>query len=252
MPSLFVSHGSPMIMLSDDVHRSFVHRSFLAGLAATLPRPAAILAITAHWESTEPRLNAAAHPGTWHDFGGFPAALHALDYPAPGQPALAARAARLVGGIAEERPKRDHGTWVPLMLIYPDADIPVVELSVQPGRDARHHLEIGRALAPLRDDGVLILGSGSATHNLRDFFRPPAELPTGYPEHFTDWLTEAIEAGDDDRVADWKTAPFATRAHPSDEHFLPLAMAMGAGLGPGRRIHDGADGALRMDAYRWD
>ena len=247
MPSLFVSHGSPMIVLGDDPHRAF-----LAGLAATLPRPAAILSVTAHWETADPRLNAAVRPGTLHDFGGFPAELYALDYPAPGLPALAARAAALLGATTEDRPDRDHGTWVPLLLMYPQADIPVVELSVQPRGDARRHLEIGRALAPLRDEGVLILGSGSATHNLRDFFRPPAELPPGYPAHFTDWLTQAVEAGDNEAVANWMDAPFAARAHPSDEHFLPLAVAMGAGGGPGRRIHDGADGALRMEAYRWD
>lgn len=247
MPSLFVSHGSPMIVLNDDAHRAF-----LAGLSATLPRPAAILAVTAHWETAEPRLNAAGAPGTLHDFRGFPTDLYTLEYPAPGAPALAERAAKLVGGITEDRPKRDHGTWVPLMLIYPAAGIPVVEMSVQPSHDARHHLDIGRALAPLRDEGVLILGSGSATHNLRDFFRPPAELPVGYPEHFTDWLTKAVEEGDIDSVANWMDAPFAARAHPSDEHFLPLAVVMGAGGGPGRRIHDGAEGALRMEAYRWD
>lgn len=252
MPSLFVSHGSPMIVLEDNRHRDF-----LAGLAADLPRPAAILTVTAHWETIEPRLNATADPGTEHDFGGFPAALYQLDYPAPGLPALAERAAGLLTGAGlaaatESRPKRDHGSWMPLLLAYPKAEIPVVELSVQPGRDARHHLAVGRALAPLRDDGVLILGSGSATHNLRDFFRPDPARPPGYEDQFAEWLAAVVQAGDRAAMAEWASAPFAARAHPSDDHFLPLIIAMGAGNDPGRRIHSGSDGALRMDSFRWD
>lgn len=253
MPSLFVSHGSPMIVLEDNEHRAF-----LAGFAAALPRPSAILTVTAHWETTAPCLNATARPGTLHDFGGFPAALYRLAYPAAGLPALAERAAALLNaaGIVsatEERPKRDHGSWMPLLLAYPQADIPVVELSVQPGQDICHHLAVGRALAPLRNDGVLILGSGSTTHNLRDFFSPDLTAPLGYSDLFADWLTEVIATGDAEALAEWSArAPFADRAHPSDEHFLPLAVAMGAGGGPGRRIHSGADGTLRMDAFRWD
>lgn len=253
MPSLFVSHGSPMIVIEDNEHRAF-----LAGLAANLPRPSAILVATAHWETAAPRLDSSVRPGTLHDFGGFPDELYRLDYPAPGNPALAKRAAELLkaaglDAATEERPKRDHGSWVPLLLAFPQAAIPVVELSVQPGRDARHHLAMGRALAPLRDEGVLILGSGSATHNLRDFFRPGPDMPLGYSDLFADWLAEVIAANDTEALADWATrAPFADRAHPSDDHFLPLAVAMGAGTGPGRRIHQGADnGTLRMDAFLW-
>lgn len=253
MPSVFVSHGSPMIAIEDNEHRAF-----LAGLAARFPRPAAILSVTAHWETPSSRLNATAQPGTLYDFGGFPEELYRLDYPAPGLPALAERAAAALrtAGIeaaTEQRPKRDHGTWIPLLLAFPQADIPVVELSVQPSRDVRHHLAVGRALVPLRDDGVLILGSGNTTHNLRDFFQPDPDIPAGYWDLFADWLAMVVASGDAEALADWMTsAPFADRAHPSDDHFLPLAVAMGAGNGPGRRIHAGADRALRMDAFQWD
>jgi 4,5-DOPA dioxygenase extradiol len=253
MPVLFLSHGSPMVLIEPSPHRDF-----LTGLAATLPRPTAILSVTAHWTTPDVRVSETAKPRTFRDFGGFPDELYRVDYLAPGHPELAAKAHALLTAAGfrsslADRKVLDHGTWIPLALAWPEADVPVVEMSVQPGHDARHHLAVGRALTPLREQGVMIVGSGSLTHNLRDFSQMPLDMPFGYADLFAEWLTEKIVAGDCDAVAEWQHAPFADRAHPTDEHFLPLPVAMGAGNGRGRRIFEGSDGpALRLDCFVWD
>ncbi len=254
LPSLFVSHGAPTLLTD-----ACPARDFLAGLGDTLPRPRAILCVSAHWTTRDPCVTGSAAPPVIHDFFGFPDALYALDYPAPGDPELAAEiVARLAGLAPEVDPGRglDHGAWVPLRLIYPDAELPVVQLSVAPQRDPAWHVELGRRLRPLRDAGVLILASGGATHNLRDFGRHALDAPPqDYARGFADWLQAAIEAGDENALADvWNAAPQATRNHPSPEHLLPLHVALGAGDGaPGRVLHDSFTyGVLSMAAYAWD
>ena len=254
LPALFVSHGSPMIAITETPASLF-----LKGLAAELPAPKAILCVTAHWETAEPVLSAASKPETIHDFYGFPEPLYALDYPAPGDPALARRAADLLSeaGFAPELDETrgfDHGAWVPLQLIYPAAGIPVVQLSVQPGKDPAHHLAVGRALRPLRDEGVLILGSGNVTHNLRAFRGQPVDAPAeAWAEGFAAWLAEAVAEGREEALLAYReTAPEAARNHPSEEHFLPFFVALGAGAPgtSGRRLHRSMEHAvLSMDSY---
>ncbi len=254
LPSLFVSHGAPTLPLSDSPARGF-----LAGLAATLSRPRAIVVASAHWETARPAVGAAAHPSTIHDFRGFPAALYRLTYPAPGDPALAERVRGLLaeaGMAAELDPARglDHGAWVPLLLAWPAADIPVLQVSLQPALGPAHHLRLGAALASLRHDDVLVLGSGSWTHDLGRF-RGQAEDAPATPDviAFAEWMDAAVQGGRLDDLLDYRArAPFAAENHPTEEHLLPLYVALGA-AGPGaaaRRLHASAMfSMLRMDAY---
>jgi len=261
LPTLFISHGAPTLAIVDSPARRF-----LAGLAAELPRPRAILVASAHFLAARPVLSAAAAPETIHDFGGFGPELEAMRYPAPGDPALAERAAGLLAAAglpAALHPSRglDHGAWVPLAVMYPAADIPVVSLAVQPRADAAHHWRLGAALAPLRAEGVLVVGSGAVTHNLEAFFsRRGTEPAPPWVGAFADWLAAAVTAGDAAALLDWAArAPHAAENHPTTEHLLPLFVAAGAGLGAadaaatgggGRVLHRSTEqGVLAMDAY---
>src|SRR5258708_31654777 len=216
LPTVCVSHGAPTLPLSDAAARGF-----LAGYGRQLGRPSAVLAISAHWETASPTLSSATKPETIHDFYGFPRALYEMKYAAPGAPALAERAAALLGqaGLAASLAPRglDHGAWVPLMLMYPEADIPVTQLSVQTALGAAHHLKVGAALQVLRDDGVLILGSGSATHNLGDLRMGTIDAPAApRVSAFTHWLaTPADTAHTEDLVDYRKRAPDAARNRPT-------------------------------------
>lgn len=254
-PAVFISHGSPSLILEHTPARDF-----LAALGRALGRPKAILCASAHWETDEPTLNHTARPETIHDFFGFPKALYEIRYPAPGAPNVAEAASALLrdAGLGARRdPARglDHGAWAPLYLMYPDAAIPVAQISVQPRRSAAHHLDVGRALAPLRRDGVLVLASGAATHNLGDFGRYPLNAePAPYAADFDRWLKDAIEDGRRDDLVHYRArAPHAARNHPSEEHLLPLFVALGAGTAKGRQIHASFNyGVLSMAAYAFD
>ena len=257
LPALFVSHGAPTLPLENSPARHFI-----AGLGNELPKPRAILAISAHWETARPAVSSAQRPETIHDFHGFPEALYRLRYAAPGAPELASRVATLLaaaGMPAEIDPARglDHGAWTPLLLMYADADIPVTQLSIQPHADPAHHWRVGEALRPLREEGVLILASGSATHNLREFRgNAPASEPATWAMQFGEWLADTLESGRTDDLLDYRDrAPQAVRNHPTDEHLLPVFVAAGAGT-PGvsaKRIHTSyAYGVIGMDAYRFD
>ncbi|MBP2298195.1 DODA-type extradiol aromatic ring-opening family dioxygenase [Azospirillum picis] len=246
-PSVFVSHGAPTLTLETSAGRDF-----LAGLGERLGRPSAILAVSAHWTTRSAAVSGAVAPETIHDFYGFPDALYRLRYPAPGAPALAERVAALTGAAIDPSQGLDHGAWVPLMLMYPQADIPVAQLSVMPGRSAAEHVALGRKLEALRREGVLVLGSGGAVHNLREF-RFGGTGAASWATGFAGWLDAALEAGDAEAVGNWLTAsPDARRAHPTDEHFLPLPVALGA-AGPSprtERLHAGFEhGSLGMHAY---
>lgn len=256
LPALYISHGSPMTALAPG---KVGER--LAELARTVPRPDAIVIASAHWLAPAPRVGSAAAPDTLHDFGGFPQALFDIRYPAPGDTALSARVAGLLqaaGLSAQLDPQRglDHGVWVPLRLLYPDADIPVVPVSIQPGLGPAHQFQVGRALAPLRDEGVLVIGSGSITHNLHDWRSYDDARQAPYVQPFIDWVEQRLASEDVAALLDYRNqAPFAERAHPTDEHLLPLYLAMGAGGVPMRaqRIDAGIDmGFLAMDIYRFD
>lgn len=247
LPAIFVSHGAPTLAF-DDVPA----RDFLRGLGQSLGRPRAIVMMSAHWETQTPAVNAVAVHDTIHDFGGFPRRLYELRYPALGDAALADRVATLTGGTVDAARGLDHGAWVPLMLMYPAADIPVVQLSVQPNRDAAHHIALGRALAGLRDDNVLLMGSGGFVHNLLAIAAPGSPEPE-WSRAFADWTHERLMAGDEAALSAWETrAPQARHAQPTPEHFLPLFFALGAGgeNAKAARLHSSAAfGSLRMDAY---
>jgi len=257
LPSLYISHGSPMTALQPGLTGTR-----LAELAAALPRPQAIVIASAHWLTRQPQVGSAAQPETIHDFFGFPQALFDIRYPAPGAPALAARITTLLdaAGLASTLDPDhgiDHGVWVPLRLLYPDADIPVVPLSIQPELGPAHQLALGRALASLREEGVLLIGSGSITHNLQDLRTGySAERQAPYVKPFIDWIEQRLAAGDTDTLLDYRRqAPFAERAHPTDEHLLPLFFALGAAgaHAKAQRIDAGIDfGLLAMDIYRFD
>ncbi len=256
MPTLFVSHGAPTLITERGRTADFLRE-----LHQVLPRPRAILCVSAHWETDQPMLTGSAAPPTIHDFMGFPQELYALQYPAPGDPALALRTQTLLNAAdlnATLHPQRglDHGAWVPLALAYPQADIPVVQLSVQPQRNPAHHFALGRALRPLRDEGVLILASGGATHNLREFRGQAINTaPPDYVLAFDAWLTAAITRGDVAELLDYLAhAPHALRNHPTPEHFLPLLVALGAAnAATGRALHEGFNyGILSMATYAWN
>lgn len=230
MPVLFVSHGAPTLSL-DPAETGAAWRK----LGEQLPRPSAILVISAHWEMDIPTVSRAARPETIHDFSGFPAELYKLKYPAPGAPELAQSVASALqhAGIPvriDDTRGLDHGAWVPLSLMYPQADIPVTQLSLQPDKDPAWHIALGRALRPLREQGVLIVGSGSITHNLGALFRHPQGEPVpAWVTEFCDWMAEKIAAGDIESLSSYRTlAPHAAQNHPSDEHLLPLFVALGA------------------------
>ena len=254
LPTLFLSHGSPMRAVEPGPAGAA-----WKAIADALPRPRAVLMVSAHWETGMPIVTASAKPDTIHDFGGFPDALYRIRYPAPGAPALAARTAELLkaAGITaglDGCRGLDHGAWVPMMHMYPGHDVPVAQLAVQPGRGAAYHLAVGRAISPLADEGVLVIGSGHVTHNLRDWIDSRGRRePLDYAAAFASWLHDTLARRDDEALVAWRErAPGAARAHPTEEHFLPIFVAWGAA---GRdataaRVHEGFDGpALVMDAY---
>jgi 4,5-DOPA dioxygenase extradiol len=252
LPSVFISHGSPMHALepgaAGDAWKT---------LAQRLPRPRAILIASAHWETNIPMLTGAEKPETIHDFYNFPEPLYRLRYPAPGAPKVAQRAQALLkdagftAGIDGCR-GLDHGAWSPLLYMYPKADISVVQISVQPAFGPRHHVQLGRSLRKLSEEGVLIIGSGHMTHNLRDWSRGGGK-PEPYAREFQDWVKARLEAHDIDSLIDYRSrSPHGARAHPTDEHFLPLFFALGAAPEKTRpeRVYDAIDsGVLAMDAY---
>ena len=254
LPSLFLSHGSPNLALYESPTRDFFR-----ALGEKLPRPQAIVIMSAHFEAKEPTFEAGARPGMIYDFGGFEPELYQTVYPAPGAPALAERAAELArkAGLDPSISKGrgyDHGTWVPLLLLYPQADIPVVTLSVQPRSDGGSHVALGRALAPLRDEGVLLIGSGGATHNLRAFFGPGRDKTPAWVETFNEWIFQRAEAGDEEAIAHWESGPMALQNHPTPEHFQPFPFAFGAG-GPGAkgtRLNHDYVGPISLDAYAFE
>lgn len=235
MPTLFISHGGPDIVISDTPARHY-----LESVSKLLPKPRAIVIVSAHFETDGVAVVTDPHPGMIYDFGGFAPELYEMVYPAPGDPALAERAYQLLSAAGMEPAKiasrgYDHGVWTPLKLAFPDADIPVVQVSIDPARDARWHYKLGRSLSPLREEGVLLIGSGHITHNLRAFFSvmrqgasPDPALP-GKVHAFTEWFAEKFAEGDTAAILDWKSkAPFTADNHPTDEHLMPIFFAYGA------------------------
>lgn len=257
MPVLFVSHGAPTLSLDPGETGEAWHK-----LGERLPRPSAILVISAHWETRTPTISRAIRPETIHDFSGFPEQLYKLQYPAPGAPEMAQAAAHALQ--QEDIPVQlddahglDHGAWVPLSLMYPAADIPVAQLSLQPEQDPAWHIRLGRALRPLRERDVLIIGSGSITHNLRAVFKHPRSEPAPvWVTEFCDWMAQRISAGDMAALSAYRTlAPHAVQNHPTDEHLLPLFVALGAAdkIDNARHLNQVMTyGLLAMDIWLFD
>ena len=253
--SLFLAHGAPTFALEPGRAGPL-----LSALGRALPRPKAVLVVSPHWMTRDVSVASTARPATIHDFGGFPDALYRLEYPAPGQPALAQEAAGLLAAAGyrvhvDTQHGLDHGAWVPLRYLYPDADVPVFQVSLPEQADAAGAWKLGATLAPLGKMGVLIIGSGSLTHNLHDV-RQLHDAEAGYATEFVDWVRSAVVAGDADRLVHaLELAPHAARAHPTPEHFLPLLVAAGASA-PGARVEvlpGGITyGVLSMESYRFD
>ncbi|MFY0991184.1 DODA-type extradiol aromatic ring-opening family dioxygenase [Halomonas sp. C05BenzN] len=246
LPSLFISHGSPMLALTPgpahDFLRDLGHRY----------RPAAIVVVSAHWATRGLAVSTSAHPETIHDFGGFPRELYECQYPAPGEPELARRLARELNAVPAAR-GLDHGAWVPLSLLFPEADIPVVSLSLPTTWSSAELVELGEKLAALfrtkeGDENVLVIGSGSLTHNLSEMQEQGTPMPPWVGE-FVDWVHEKLTTADREALLAWEQGPHALKNHPTPEHFQPLLVAMGAG-GRAQRLHHSIEhGVLAMDVY---
>ena len=252
-PSLFVSHGSPMFAVEPG---QLGPR--LAELGRSLAGVRAVLVVSPHWQTRGLRVMGTARPDTIHDFGGFPPVLYTLRYDVAGAPDVAAQAATLLAnaGFAvamDEQRGLDHGAWVPLRHLRPQADLPVFQVSLPHDIDPAGALRLGATLAPLREQGVMIIGSGSMTHNLYEF-RQHIQDPE-YAQQFADWIRAAVVRRDVDSLVDYRhQAPHAQRAHPTEEHYLPLLVALGASRpeDTSRFLEGGMTyGVLSMDSYVW-
>ena len=232
VPALFVSHGAPLFAVDAGETGPALTR-WGQGLRAQFPALRGVVIMSPHWMARTPQVMTGPQPATWHDFGGFPPALYQLQYPAPGAPALAQEVLALLqaAGVAAQgdagRPF-DHGAWVPLMHLFPEADLPVVQVALPVGAGPAEVYALGAALRGLRSQGVLVMGSGSMTHNLAEFFGGARE-PAPYVIAFSRWIESALERGDLKALLNYRSqAPHAERAHPTDDHFLPLFFALGA------------------------
>jgi aromatic ring-opening dioxygenase catalytic subunit (LigB family) len=258
---VYLTHGGgPLPLLGDPGHQPLVDS--LRELAASLPTPRAILLVSAHWETDQAALTGAAVPALIYDYHGFPEVAYQLRYPAPGEPALAARAAALLGDAGlparlDEQRGFDHGMFVPLSLLFPEARVPVVQLSLLNSLDPAAHLEMGRALAPLLDEEVMLIGSGSSFHNMAVFRgdADPAALATN--RAFEQWLADTCmapglpDAARRQRLQAWRQAPGAAFCHPREEHLLPLMVCAGAATGPADRRYAGRMGPVEVSSLVW-
>ncbi|MDX8385990.1 MAG: class III extradiol ring-cleavage dioxygenase [Gallionella sp.] len=257
MPTLYVSHGAPTLAIEPG-ETGVAFRK----LGEQLPKPSAILVISAHWETSIPTVSCVRQPETIHDFQGFPDEMYKLQYPAPGAPELAksvALALQQAGITVQTDDTRglDHGAWVPLSSMYPQADIPVTQLSLQPDKSPAWHIALGHALRPLREQGVLIVGSGSITHNLDALFKHPQGEPVpAWVTEFCDWMAAKIADGDKESLKAYRElAPHAVQNHPTDEHLLPLFVAIGAAtnIESAQRLNQVKTyGLLAMDMWLFD
>lgn len=260
-PVLYLSHGGgPLPLLGDNRHANMVR--FLREVTPSLGRPAAILIVSAHWEESRPTITAGRVPALIYDYHGFPKESYEIEYPAPGDPTLARRIAGLLESsgfepVADERRGFDHGVFVPLKLMYPDADIPCVQLSLINNMDPEMHIHVGRALAPLRNENVLIVGSGFSFHNLRAFFSPQTGELQSLNDAFQQWLIdtcssrEISEAEREQRLINWHMAPAARVCHPREEHLLPLHVCYGAVRSVASHVYQFEIMGINASAFLW-
>ncbi len=256
MTTLFISHGAPTLAIEPGLTGKL-----LGELGASLPKPSAILVVSAHWDTRYAKVSTAPKPETIHDFGGFPKQMCDIQYPANGAAALAQQTASLLknAGIAVELDANrgpDHGAWVPLMLMYPEADIPVTQLSIQSGLTTAHHYAMGQAISQLQAENVLIICSGAITHNLHDFFTQQRDAkPLAYVHEFSEWIVQKIEQNDIEALLNYrKTSQYVVKAHPSEDHLMPFFVSLGAGAGQPVKRYTPEDtfGILAMDVYVWE
>jgi len=260
-PVLYLPHGGgPLPLLDDPSHRALIE--FLTSIGARLGNPAAIVVISAHWEAQRPTLTCAPRPPLLYDYAGFPEACYRITYPVPGHPALAAIIRqRLAAAALETEPEHlrgfDHGVFVPLKLIYPRASIPCIQLSLVNSLDPGLHIRLGAALAGLRKENILILGSGFSFHNLREFRQGETATADTRNTAFEGWLNDTLTRTDlseterQQRLVDWEQAPFARYCHPREEHLLPLHVCYGAAGAPGQRVFNDTVLGKRTSAYLW-
>lgn len=247
-PAIFFGHGSPMNALGGPFAEAW------SALGRSIGKPAGVLMVSAHWETRGLGVTASPRPETIHDFGNFPDELHQMQYPAPGSPDLAARVAELTGAQPTDQWGLDHGTWSVLTHVWPEADVPVVQLSLDQSLDARGHYDLGRLLAPLREEGVMIAGSGDFVHNLRAWRRQPGAEPYDWALRFNEAIKAAVVAGDHERIIDWvQMGEDAQLSVPTSEHFLPLLYVIaqqrpGEAVGFFNDVIDG--GAISMTGVR--
>ena len=255
LPTLFISHGAPTLPIEN-----VPAREFLKKLGSNFNEVNAVLCISAHWQTTVPSVNAVENPETIHDFYGFPEELYEIKYPVSGNLELAENVASIIKEAdlscnIDDKRGLDHGAWVPSMLMYPNADIPVVQLSIQSHLDPLSHLKLGRALSELRDENVLIIGSGGAVHPLGYSGALFGGEPSGWAKDFDNWLTNAVINGDEELLINYRQlAPYPERAHPYPDHYMPLLVAFGAGEEgvKGSLIHRSWFGDLGMAAYQFE
>ena len=253
LPGLFISHGSPMLALDPEQVGPALHR-----LGLNLPTPQAIVVMSAHWESDALEVNTGVRPETWHDFRGFPQALYEMRYPAPGNPELAEEILHLLAEAqlpahANSTRPRDHGVWMPLLHMYPDANIPVIEISLPMTMNADQIYAIGQALRPLREKQILLIGSGSITHNLRELsWQDQNNRVPEWASSFRNYVVSKLNHSDYDTVLEWDALPYVEKNHPTLEHFAPLFFAMGTGHRFSIVHSSFSMGALGMDIYRFD
>ena len=253
-PAMFISHGAPTFALEPGVAGAN-----LARLGKDLKDVNAVLIVSPHWQTRGLQVQAMAQPETIHDFGGFPSALYEIEYKAKGAPELAARTAELLSrqgmpAVLQNARGFDHGAWVPMLHMFPEADVPVYQVSLPLSLNTQQALQLGRGLKALRDEGILVVGAGSITHNLYDI-RSPGSPSERYVDEFTSWIKQTLAEGDLEALVNYRSlAPHAAKAHPTEEHFLPLLVAVGASdEGEAMTLIEGdvTYGVLSMESYAW-
>lgn len=257
---IYFSHGGgPLPILGDESHQAMIE--FMKQLPSRIKKPEAILLVSAHWEENIPTLLGSSYPSMLYDYYGFPEESYSITYPAPGNPDLAGRIARILtkAGIPNKIDNIrgfDHGLYVPLMLMYPAADIPALQLSLVKGLNPAKHVEMGKALRKLMNENILVIGSGFSFHNMEAFSWLPDNLPDPANENFQDWLCETCtgslsQAEREHRLIDWVLAPSARYCHPREDHLLPLHVCAGMGNGPAKKIFDDFILGKRALAFEW-
>ena len=260
-PVLYIPHGGgPLPLLGDPTHLQLV--DFLKGIPHSLGTPSAIVLISAHWEEEQPTITSGIHPDLLYDYYGFPPESYQIKYPASGAPLLAKQLHALLADAGlqshlDDQRGFDHGLFVPLKIMYPKAEIPCVQLSLLTSLDPKAHIDMGRALAPLCQENVLIIGSGFSFHNLRAFFNNPYGTPDQQNEDFNQWLIETCTMDSlsfderDKRLVNWTNAPGARYCHPREEHLLPLHVCLGITQAKARLVFDGEVIGKRACAFLW-